>query len=170
MARPYMRTNAEAHLYMDQRPCDCGGLVVDRRCEVIREGDVLCSRYAGQCRACGATREMVFELAPTQRPVGGEVDFGGDDPSQLLDPGEWMAISVQHAKTEPATRRDLDIARAALEEVIKFVPPGADRVPVEAFWTERGRAVFDREPGRFRRVRMEAVLGVYRKLLAERAP
>ena len=78
-----------------------------------------------------------------------------------------MAISEYYAKLDPGTPEDLDIARAALEEVIKFLPDGADSVPDNAFWTERGRAVRDREPGRFRRARLAAVLDVYRKQLAK---
>ena len=62
-----------------------------------------------------------------------------------------------------------DIAQAVLarEEVIKFLPGGGDRVPDKAFWTERGRAVRDREPGRFRAARLAAILDAYRKQLAK---
>lgn len=152
---------------MDQRPCSCGDIEFDRRSAVITDGDVLCSRYAGPCRSCGTQREFIFELSPVQRPVGNQVEFGGSDPSRILDPGEWMAISEQYAKLDPGTAEDLDIARAALEEVIKFLPDGAESVPESAFVSERGRAVREREPGRFRRERLAAVLDVYRKLLAK---
>jgi hypothetical protein len=164
-----MRTSAEAHIYMDQRPCTCGDIELDRQSAVMADGDVLCSRYFGKCRTCGTMREFIFELPPKQRPIGTQVEFGGSDPSRLLDPGEWMAISEYYAKLDPGTPDDLDIARAALEEVIKFVPPGADSVPDDAFWSARGRAVRDREPGRFRRARLEAVVEAYRKLLMETA-
>jgi hypothetical protein len=161
-----MRTSAEAHIYMDQHPCTCGDIEFDRQSAVITDGGVLCTRYFGRCRTCGTMRELIFELPPTQRPIGDQVEFGGSDPSRLLDAGEWMATSEYYAKLDPGTAEDLDIARAALEEVIKFLPDGADSVPDKAFWTERGRAVREREPGRFRRDRLAAVLDVYRKLLA----
>lgn len=165
-----MRTNAEAHIYMDQRPCTCGDIEFARKSDVILDGDVLCSRYTGACRTCNTTREFIFELSPKQHPITPHLEFGGSDPSRLLDAGEWLAISEYYAKLDPNTTRDLDTARAALEEVLKFLPTGADVVPDSAFWTERGRAVRDREPGRFRGDRLAAVLDVYRKLLMPTQP
>src|SRR5688572_10305696 len=164
--RLYMRTSAEAHMYMDQQPCTCGDIEFDRQSAVMSDGGVLCSRYFGKCRTCGTMREFIFELPPALRPIPNEAEIGSRDPSRLLDPGEWLAISEYYAKLEPGTPDDHDIARTALEEVIKFLPDGAERVPDEAFRTERGRAVRDREPGRFRRARLAAILDVYRKRLA----
>lgn len=170
MTRLYARTNAEAHLYMDLRPCSCGAPDFDRKSTVITDGGVLCSRYAGPCRSCGAAREFVFELPDPIRPIRDEIELGGSDPSRLLDAGEWLAVADAHARRQPGTRRDLDTARAAIEEVLKLVPAGAERVPDDAFTTAHGRAVRDAEPGRFRRVRLEAVLGAYRDLLAKSRP
>ena len=160
-----MRTSAEAQMYMDQQPCTCGDIEFDRQSAVMTDGGVLCSRYFGKCRTCGTMREFVFELPLTQRPITNQVEYGGSDPSQLLDAGQWLAISEYYAKLEPGTPDDLDIARAAVEEVIKFLPDGVDSVPDIAFWTERGRAVRDREPARFRRARLAAILDVFRQLL-----
>jgi hypothetical protein len=172
VTRLYARSNAEAHLYMDLRPCGCGDIEFARRSAVTDDGGVLCSRYDGPCRSCGAQRSFLFELPETIRPIReGTVDFGGDDPSRLLDPGEWLAVADYFAKLDPGTSDDLDIAAAAVAEVLKFIPRDAERVPDEAFRTDRGRAVRDLEPGRFRRPRLEAVLGAYRELLAKhRAP
>jgi hypothetical protein len=161
-----MRTSAEAHMYMDQQPCTCGDIEFDRQSAVMTDGGVLCSRYFGKCRTCGTMREFIFELPPTQLPVTNQVEFGGRDTSRLLDAGQWMAISEYYAKLEPGTPDDLDIARAAVEEVIKFLRNGVEGVPDTAFWTERGRAVRDREPGRFRAARLAAILDAYRKQLA----
>lgn len=176
MTRRYARTNAEAHLYMDLRPCSCGETAFDRRSAVITHDGVLCSRYTGTCPGCGTAREFVFELPETIRPIRSDhVEFGGADPSRLLDPGEWMAVATERAKRDPGTRDDLDVARAALVEVMKFLPPASgrpasevrnDRVPDDAFVTERGRAVRDAEPGRFRRVRLEAVLDAWNDVMA----
>jgi hypothetical protein len=134
---------------------------------VFDDGGVLCSRYAGPCAGCGAPREFEFELPAAFRPIrSDEVEFGGGDPSRLLDPGEWMAVAVERAGRQPGTREELAFARAALEEVVKFLPAGAERVPDEAFTSARGRALRDAEPGRFRRVRLAAALQAWADILA----
>ena len=109
-------------------------------------------------------------------PEPGHVRFGDDRPSELLDPGEWLAVADAYASTGPADtsqldpesarRLDADLATAvaALDEVLKFVPAGADAVPVEAFWSDRGRAVHAAEPGRFRAIRLRAVRDAYADL------
>ena len=51
----------------------------------------------------------------------------------------------------------LAVARAAVDEVVKFVPAGQDAVPEDEFWTPEGRAVRDAEPGRFRLERLLVV-------------
>jgi hypothetical protein len=80
MTRLYARSNAEAHLYMDLRPCACGDIEFARHSAVTMDGGVLCSRYDGACRSCGAQRSFLFELPETIRPIReGAVDFGGDD-------------------------------------------------------------------------------------------
>ena len=53
----------------------------------------------------------------------------------------------------------------ALQEVLKFIPPGADQVPADALFSAAGKQVCLAEPGRFRRARLEAVLGGYRDTL-----
>lgn len=163
----YARTNTEAHLFMDLTPCGCGDAAFERRSAVVTRGDVLCSQYTGPCRTCGSTRAFVFELPESiVPPATGRLEFGGSDASRLLDPGEWMMVADHRAKLEPGTRDDLEVACAALDEVLKFIPGGGDRVPDDAFGSERGRAVRDAEPGRFRRARLDAVRGAYRDLLA----
>jgi hypothetical protein len=165
--RLFARTHAEAHLYMDLRPCSCGEVQFARESSVIDDGGVLCSRYAGPCTRCGAPRAFVFELPETFRPIRSDgFDFGGSDRSRLLDPGEWMAVATERAKREPGTRDDLAFARAALEEVVKFLPAGGERVPDDAFTSARGRAVRDAEPGRFRRARLDATLQAWGDILA----
>jgi hypothetical protein len=175
MTRPYARSNAEAHLYMDLYPCACGERDFDRRSAVINEHGTLCSRYAGPCARCATQRTFVFEIPEAIRPVQRDhVEYGGDDPSRIIDAGEWMAVSDAHARREPHARRDLDIARAAIEEVQKFLPKGlrgypTDRVPDDAFWTARGRAVRDAAPANFGRLRLSAALELYQRM-HEQAP
>jgi hypothetical protein len=179
---PLARTNAEAHLYMDLHPCGCGEIEFPRTGSVVttREGD-LASRYTGACPRDGADREFMFRLPETFLPPGrdGEVRYGGPEPSQLIDPGEWLSIADAYARGVPAdttslgadglvtARRMLRHAAAALDEVLKFIPADAYRVAAEAFHTDAGRAVYTKEPGRFRRPRLEAVRDTYRSIAAK---
>ncbi len=43
----------------------------------------------------------------------------------------------------------------------RVAPPGAVEVPPAAFTTPFGRAMWDKEPGRFRLVRLDAVRAAY---------
>lgn len=167
------RTSAEAHLYMDLRPCACGERRFARQSSVVTIDGELASRYTGACARCGAERK--FELRLPQeilQPPPDGVQFGGDEPSELLDPGEWLSVADDHARRVPAgTKLDGDALRvarhcmataiAALDEVCKFAPRGAVEVPYSAFTTPLGRAIWDKEPGRFRLARLEAVRKAY---------
>ena len=108
-------------------------------------------------------------------PMGGVV-YGGAEPSTIIDPGQFLSVADDSAKSAPMSVADLDdadkarakrkmaVAIAAVEEVIKFIPLGEDRVPPSAFFSDAGRQVYDAEPGRFRKPRLEAVLGAYREV------
>lgn len=172
------RTNAEAYIYMELTPCEvCGETDFDPISSVIMYEDDLASRYRGFCPRCGAERAFTFRIPddPTL-PDEEEPSFGGDTPSELLDPGEWLWVADVIASASPAvpdglsaderreTRLDLRTAAAAVSEVMKFVPAGEDRVPLSAFWSARGRDVYGREPGRFRLGRLDVVHRTYRDL------
>lgn len=160
------RTPDEAHVYMDLHPCECGEATFDRRSSVAADGDDLISVYRGQCAGCGKARELRFRLPEHPVFTSGALRFGDDRPSELLDPGEWMALADEHAKRTPATRRDVEVAAAAIDEILKFGAPSDDHIPESAFTSERGRAVRAAEPGRFRRARLEAVRATYRSIVA----
>jgi hypothetical protein len=148
------RSTAEAYLYMARQPCEaCGttGFLSARSASEIVDG-VLTRRYEGTCERCGAAREFVFRVPDgPSAAVTVEQGFGDSRPSELLDPGEWLemadgilaAIPASPVGLTDAQRReayaDLEAGAAALEEVLKFVPAGADSVSPFAFWTERGR-------------------------------
>ena len=170
MTRRYARSSAEAHLYMDRQPCACGETAFERHAAVISDGDALCSRYAGTCQRCGVPRTFVFELSDMVQPVSARLSYGGDEPSRLLDPAEWLEVADEHAARTPATSRDRAIARAAREEVLKFLPPGADRIPDDAFFTDRGRAMLSAAPDRFARDQLEAQLATDRDRDGSTAP
>ncbi|MEV0393618.1 hypothetical protein [Polymorphospora rubra] len=170
------RTNHEAHLYMDLRPCACGATAFDRAGSVVLlpDGD-LGSRYAGAC-ACGREREFLFRLPARAERLAAEPRYGGADPSQLLDAGEWLWVADRYARAVPAdphtlpataratARTRLAVALAAVDEVLKFAG-AAPAVPPDAFWTARGRDVRGREPGRFTVVRLRAVRDAYARVL-----
>ena len=166
MAVLLARTPAEAHVYMDLHPCACGSSVFERMSSVVADGDDLHSVYRGTCEGCGKAREVRFRLPEQPIFTGGALRFGDEQPSELLDPGEWLALADAHATREPATRGDVQIAAAAIEEILKFGPADAEHIPEAAFTSERGRTVRAAEPGRFRRARLEAVLAAYRSIVA----
>jgi hypothetical protein len=172
------RSNAEAHLYMELHPCDtCGEMEFAPPSAVtVVDGDLV-SRFAGPCKACGMAREFTFRLpARPQFPDPDEPSFGADQPSGLIDAGEWLWLADVIASVIPApmagmseeereqARFDLRTAAAAVGEAMKFLPPNADEVPVEALWHDRGRFVYLEAPARFRRHRLAAAQRGYREL------
>lgn len=179
-ALPLARTSAEAHLYMELHPCDtCGESEFEPDSALVEADGHLAGRYTGACPFCGTTREFTFRLPDEViLPDDDDPHFGGDEPSQLIDAGEWWWLGDVMAGDVPAdpagldgrdrrfARTDLLTAAAALTEVLKFLPPGADAVPVTAFWSDRGREVRAAGSGRFRRQRLEAVRDTYRDLAA----
>jgi hypothetical protein len=165
---PLARTGAEARLFMDLTPCEsCGylGFPTGPATPVFVEG-VLHSQFEGTCPNCGIDRAFEFRRDMDLRlPHKHSVEFGDERPSELLDPGEWLTLAGRAARRSPApTSDDLQLAAAAIEEVLKFIPDGADRVPAECFHTEAGRELFATEPGRFRRSRLVAVAQTYRDI------
>ena len=171
MVLPVSRTSAEAHLYMDLHGCTCGESAFARDSAVIAldDGD-LARRYSGACAGCGTEREFIFRLPATP---------SADNPSELIDPGEWLAVSDAYASQAPAEPAGLSaeqirrghaaVARAAsaLDEVLKFIPEGAEEVPASAFFSDRGREIYAREPGRFRKVRLAAVREAYAEMAGQ---
>ncbi|MFC7480525.1 hypothetical protein ACFQX7_11380 [Luedemannella flava] len=173
---PSARTRDEAHLFLDLHGCDdCGATEVAWRSALAEVDGTVTRRYFGACGDCGRDREAYFALP--ERPVtpapGAPVTFGGDEPSLLLDPGDWLLVAdicAQSASSvgdasdgdELAERREsLTIALAAMDEVLKFVPAGETAVPDAAFFTERGRTVHRRDPGRFAVNRLRTVRDAY---------
>ncbi len=176
---PLARTNAEAHLFLELQPCaECGETRCRFRSSVVQVDGVLASRYTGVCPRCGAERVYRFRLPDEVLPPPADsVRFGGDEPSELLDPGVWLwysDIAAKQVPTEPAgldaqslrtARHALATALAAVEETMKFIPPHEDRAPIEAFTSLDGRAMLDSEPGRFSRNRLSAIRDYYAQRL-----
>jgi hypothetical protein len=169
------RSLAEARLYMDRVPCvRCArrGFVEPSR--LVEHGEELAVASHGYCPGCGAERAFEILLAEARVPPGA---WGNDEPSTLLDAGDWMAIAEEHASAVPAEVTGLDAAGraqaatclatalAALDEVLKFIPAKVERVDKEALFGASGRDVYLADPGRFSRVRIAAVADAWRALL-----
>jgi hypothetical protein len=149
------RTIAEARLYMDLRPCEACGYLGFTGSGAAFLGVV---RFSGGCARCRTVREFTFRM-----PATAFDGFGGDAPSELLDPGEWLLVADLAARQAPAPdAADYALAAAAIDEVLKFIPTGADAVPAEALHTATGRAAYQQEPSRFRRSRLALVAASYR--------
>lgn len=174
---PLARTNAEARLYLSLQPCPgCGETRCTFRSAVITVEDILASRYTGECPRCDRSRVYEFRLpGEILPPPADAVRFGADDPSELLDPGVWLWYSDICVKSVPAipdpssartARHALATAIAAVTETLKFLPPDEDRIPASAFTSREGRAVYNREPGRFTRPRLQALHTAHTSALA----
>jgi hypothetical protein len=150
------RSPAEAELYLRMLPCErCGER--DTAWEYSAQfpaGGGFGDEYRGECATCGQLRFAQFTAggdgpaeAPSTAAGDGppETRFGGGQPSRLLDAGQWLAVAdgVWEAADE-AGEASADLAgyvRDAYLEAMKFLPPGADRLPDSALFSEMGRQV-----------------------------
>jgi hypothetical protein len=172
-----IRSIAEEHLYMQLNPCACGETAFEQKHGIYGSGSTLSSRFEGPCKKCGGPRRFEFKVLddPAKQPAW--PSYGGPEPSKIIDPGQWLSVSDRLAKSVPGNshtfaepqrgeaKRMLQTAVACHEEVLKFLPPGAEEVPESAFFTAAGRAYRAAEPGRFRGYRLEAVVQVYRDMV-----
>ncbi|MFJ2817141.1 hypothetical protein [Streptomyces sp. NPDC087294] len=170
------RSTQEAHLYMDLHPCVCGAPMAEWQHRLDDRAGVLVSVYEGVCPQCGRTRLFEF-LVSGDRPSA-QSAFGGPDASRIIDPGEFLWASdrvstasglqllhlplAEQSEVRPATA----YAIAALEEVAKFLPEGADEIPADRFTSELGRDVYTKDPTRFTREDIGAALELKRRILA----
>src|SRR5213083_2466686 len=149
MSYPYARTFDEAYLYMELRPCVCGETEFDRESVSSVVDGVPVERYSGQCPTCGRRRQFTFRFPTEPQKITFDMHYGwGSEPSRLLDPGEWLGVADVFEANARAELGSGDItgddqltaifyllssAAAATEEVLKFLPAGADRIPEDAF-------------------------------------
>jgi hypothetical protein len=172
-------------MYMALHPCGaCGDEKFARTVRMIVDGDALITRYTGPCRTCHAGRDFRFriddefadaETADAESADGGrtppltagEPEFGRAGASEIIDAGQWLQCADRIIAATPSAilgvpedewRRRRYMFKAAAEsvgEVLKFIPAGSDDVPPDSFWTDDGRDLRDRVPGRFRRDKLE---------------
>lgn len=183
MSYPYARTFDEAYLYMELRPCVCGESEFDKRTTSLVEDGIPVERYTGHCPNCGRARQFTFRMPDEPPRITFDMVYGwGDEPSRLLDPGEWLGVAdvfeanaraeltgVDAADEDRLTRifYQLSSAIAATEEATKFLPAGADRIPEEALRSQPGRLRYELSPERFRRTNLAAELAGRRHLMAD---
>jgi hypothetical protein len=177
MKTRFARTSDEVYLYVDRQPCpSCGHVGVgdlDSMTIGERDGERF-QTYVYRCPQCDTRREFTFRVpeppdAPEQS-TDERIVFGDSRPSELLDAGEWLELAYVIVDGVPEDldalggeelielRREVEVARAAIEEAMKFVPAGGTEVPLYSFWSERGRLMRLRHPGRFDRVRLDGNL------------
>lgn len=112
----------------------------------------------------------LFLLADEIVPI---TQFGGREPSSILDAGQYLYASELAARevhvpvdSENAVARYwLVRAIACLDEVLKWIPEGAGGVPRSALFTKMGSDIYEHEPERFGRARLVAVKTTYRGML-----
>lgn len=168
------RSPDECHLYMELHPCPCGEDVFEwTRHAREQRGDVLVSVYEGRCGGCGTLRRFEFAV-PEQYPP--PPAYGEDEPSRIIDPSEFLmvgrrlaaAVPADPSEVDPAEREDayeaMEMAVAALAEVLKFIPPGSGAVPPDAFISDLGREAYRREPEQFSRDRLAEELATYQAI------
>ncbi|MEU0491084.1 hypothetical protein ABZ249_17805 [Nocardiopsis sp. NPDC006139] len=159
------RSIAEAHLYLEIQVCRTCNLRWDGVRHALRTlEDRPVAVYSLSCSSCGARDQLEFLMPREPLPPG---PLGGNEPSEIMDPGEFHAASdvyfaLARDAVEQANPGDYEkvatlLRRSvyALAEVPKFIPPSEDRVPPELIVSEIGRASYERNPDRFVRDRIE---------------
>src|SRR2546430_8852115 len=143
------RTRDEAQLFLDLRPCErCGSTDMTWESALVFIDGRAARSWFATCPACGLDRKFTF-WAPDPRTLPSRADgvaFGGPEPSELLDAGEWLWVADLTARRVPgndsrAAWRALAIATAAVGEILEVVPAGAREGPEGAFLSRRGARV-----------------------------
>jgi len=173
MPLPYARSFAEQYLYMELHPCQCGESLITAKSHALLQAEQgLADQHTGICTGCGRNRRFVFRV-PGLAPQHSD-RYGGPEPSQIVDAGEWRLISLAYmgeldnVRDRPDQLREvLQVALAAYQEMLKFIPPGQQEMPESAFFTERGRQIKVGEPPMsFTRSFLEAMIDAARGELA----
>jgi hypothetical protein len=172
----FARSPDECQLYMELHPCGCGEeeFAWSRHALEHRDGRLVAG-YEGTCGRCGTARQFEFEVAAGYGEHPEPPAYGGDEPSRIVDPGQFLASSQRAAAGVPPhpdlveTGRLADAyeaveqAVAGIVEVLKF---GGDAVPEAAFTSDLGRRMHASDPGRFRRGRLALELAELERIRA----
>jgi len=148
------RSLAELHLFLD-----LAGLPHEREHGLVEERGELVAVYAGRMPD---GRQAVFRFHAVS-------DGGEEAASVLIDAGQYHRLARELAQRVPAdiaslppaerstAMRDLQQAIAYLDEVLLFLPRGAERAPEGAFWTRTGRDEYARRAAAFDAAMLHAV-------------
>ncbi|MEM9430986.1 MAG: hypothetical protein AAGA32_16015 [Pseudomonadota bacterium] len=111
----------------------------------------------------------VYEAQGPTLPAGTAPFELAEDPStatapMALDAGDLLTIAEQLAGDRPPTRdadmpaylSRIDAAIDAVDAVLARIPAAADRVPEESLTSRAARTLLAADPGRLRRIRLEA--------------
>jgi hypothetical protein len=181
MTAIHAQTQAEASAYISLATSECtdSGSTVDETISYSEDGNEWVAHHDLKCLDCGLEWHFDVTVDPEPDRVDGAPEQYRYDPepSRLIDAGQWylmfvgglaMAREVQE-RQGPNGPFDLlelermidgfDSGRAALDEVLKFIPAGQDRVPDSAVWTDQGRWAYGEESAQFTRDRLEDMRG-----------
>lgn len=177
------RTIAEKRDYVRIQPCkSCGADGLEATGGGLFQGEdgAWFTKDSATCKQCGTSAEFTFYMGDDPLPPGGiGVRFAGDTPSAIIDAGQFLELSDVYSRMAPGSieglpgrerQRGIAAMSAAivyLEEALKFIPAGGDEVPGVALFSRASAQLLDKLPGQFRRARLEARLGAYRKVLRE---
>lgn len=147
-------------------PRTTGGLFEVPGREQRVDGDI----FYVTCPRCGHARNgLFFNLDNFKSPA--HLHLGDARPSQIIYPHQfakelaWCLEGVERdlskyaAMDEPQLDHNNDrwvIGETCINELEKFMPPGADDVPATAFTTDEGRAYYALHPAQFVRANLEA--------------
>jgi hypothetical protein len=162
------RSIVEAYVYLDLVARD-GEPGASRRASLTREQDGIVVRL-----------DALEILVPYEAEVGAREQGAvfGSGLSELIDPGQWILLAATYASralegalfyaADPSggdrydsVEADWRFAADAVEEALKFFPPGETELPPDAFWTELGRSVRESEPDRLTRPKLESDRALY---------
>lgn len=172
------RSHAEAHLYVELHPCDCGTATLAAQNRTVDKDDGWLSIYEGSCGGCRKARRFEFVLSEPLALPTGPLAYGGDEPSTIVDAGQFLWLAERYAEPvpndvaalieseRPSAGQALEVAIAALTEIVKFIPADGTEVPARGFFTEQGRRVREQAPDRFRRDRLVDMLERYQQMAA----
>jgi len=168
---PYARSFPEAELFISLQPCEvCGEAALEV------QGFALGDDFRAVHTTCGnCTNQRDYDFRFPVEPASGW--FGGDQPSELVDPGQWLMLADLALEELPpdATqavdedRSQAEFACAATEEAMKFLRPDEDRVSPYAFWTQSGYEMYQSAEWRFERDWLESHLRTCREAVARLA-
>lgn len=137
-------------------------------------------RFDVTCPKCGHQRSVRYrELR--ESPLAGPGDMGGPDPSQIISPHEF-ATELARCSRELGARTRADVplllqlraipfvwsphlnGQTCAEELAKFLPEGAERIPADRFVTDEARAYLAAHPEQFTRAYIESCVKHYTEL------